>query len=200
MRSRTVMACGLVIVGLVTAACSSGDNSPPRQAVGTTSTSGPTTSTTASTPTSAPAEERAEVAVVRLLRLRNEAFSNPDPARADAYLAPDCACYAQDRSSLANLQTRGWRWESPMFEVLGVKVAGGKDPKLVTLTVVTRRPPERVVDASGALAKPEGPGEDATGYSYLLVRKDGSWRIGDNFRLDLAPEVIRQVIAGGMPA
>lgn len=205
MRSPTATACGIVLVGLVGAACSSsGDSKPRPQAVATTSTTGSTVSTTASTSpstsTSAAPEERAEVAVVRLLRMRNDAFSNPHPARADAYLAPECTCYAQERSSLANLQTQGWRWESPMFEILGVRVAGGKDPNLVTLTVVTRRPPERVVDTSGALAKPMGPGEDAAGYSYLLARKDGSWRIGDNFKLELSPEVIRQIIAAGVPS
>jgi hypothetical protein len=132
--------------------------------------------------------------------MRNDAFSNPDPARADSYIAPECACYQQERMSLTNLQAQGWRWASPMFEVLGVKVVQASNPDLVTLTVVTRRPAERVVNSNGALAKPEGQGEEATGYSYLLVRKDGTWRIGDNFKLDLSPEAIRQIVATGIPS
>jgi endonuclease/exonuclease/phosphatase (EEP) superfamily protein YafD len=190
-----------VAVVLLASACSGDDTSEPRPQAATSETTASTTATTIeSTTTTIPADERAEVAVVRLLRLRNQAFSAPDPALADGYLAPECACYQQERTSLTNLQMQGWHWASPMFEVLGVKVAEASKPDLVTLTVVTRRPPERVVDSSGALAKPEGPGEEATGYSYLLVRKDGAWRIGDNFKLDLSPEAIQQIMAAGVPS
>ena len=202
MKARVLPVAILVALAFVVVACSSSDGSKPHGKVAsTTSTSASTTSTSAaSTTTSSVGNQRADVGVVGLLNLRNEAFANPDPARVDAYLAPECTCYQQERSSLANLQTHGWHWSTPMFEVLGVKVAEASKPDLVTLTVVTRRPPERVVDSSGALARPQGPGEDATGYSYLLVHKDGMWRIGDNFKLDLSPEAIRQIMAAGIPS
>lgn len=200
MTRRALRTSVVFLIGVFAVACSSSGNAKgPGEAVSTTTTTAATTSTTLAPITSAPpAEERAEVAVTRLLRARNETFSNPDPARVDDYLAHECPCYEQERSSLANLQSHGWRWASPMFEVLGVRVAGGKDPNLVTLTVVTRRPPERVVDSSGALAKPEGPGESPTGYSYLLSRQGGQWRIADNFKLELSQDVIQQIVAEGV--
>jgi hypothetical protein len=200
---RASVKAGLIVavaVAVLASACSGDDTKPRPQAASTETTASTTPTTIGSTTTSVPADERAEIAVVRLLRLRNQAFAAPDPALADAYLAPECACYQQERTSLTNLQTQGWHWASPMFEVLGVKVTEASKPELVTLTVVTRRPPERVVDSGGALARPQGPGEEATGYSYLLVRKDGAWRIGDNFKLDLSPETIRQVMAAGIPS
>ena len=200
---RAPIKAGLIVavaVAVLAPACS-GDDAKPRPQAATSETTASTTATTiGSTTTTVPADERADVAVVRLLRLRNQAFAAPDPALADAYLAPECACYQQERTSLTNLRTQGWHWASPMFEVLGVKVTEASKPELVTLTVVTRRPPERVVDSGGALARPQGPGEEATGYSYLLVRKDGAWRIGDNFKLDLSPETIRKVMAAGIPS
>ena len=200
---RASVKAGLIVavaVAVLASACSADDTKPRPQAASTETTASTTPTTIGSTTTTVPADERAEIAVVRLLRLRNQAFAAPDPALADAYLAPECACYQQERTSLNNLQTQGWHWASPMFEVLGVKVTEASKPELVTLTVITRRPPERVVDSGGALARPQGPGEEATGYSYLLVRKDGAWRIGDNFKLDLSPETIRQVMAAGIPS
>ncbi len=201
MKSRAMTVFALAGVAFLAVACPGGDGAERRgQAAATSTTSSTILATTTSSASPAPIEERPEIALVRLLRLRNEAFSNPDPSKADEYLTPECTCYQQERTSLTNLRDKGWRWETPMFEVVGVEVSQASHPDLVTLTVVARRPPERVVDASGALASPQGSGLEPTGYSYLLTRKDGAWKIADNFKLDLSPEVIRQVMARGVPS
>jgi hypothetical protein len=200
-RASALTAFALAGLAFLTVACSGGDPAERRgQAAATSTASSTILATTTSSSSPAAVEERPEVALVRLLRLRNEAFSNPDPSKADAYLTPECTCYQQEQTSLPNLRDKGWHWETPMFEVVGIEVSQASRPDLVTLTVVARRPPERVVDASGALANPQGPGLEPTGYSYLLTRKDGAWKIADNFKLDLSPEVIRQVMARGVPS
>lgn len=175
----------------------------------TSGAAGATTSTTASTTTTTvvpitsttePASDRIEAVVARLLQARNNAFHRPDPAQVDSYLSSGCDCYAQEKATLENLKSRGWHWETPMFEVLGVRVAEQGQPEVVTLTVVARRPPERVVDAAGVLVKPQGPGQEPTGYSFVLVQRDGGWRVGGEVKLDLEPAVLEQITRGGFPS
>lgn len=195
-------ALALVALALVAGACSGDDDSESSEAskpkATTTSTTAPAEDATTST--SPPGPERIEVTVVRLFEARNEAFRQPDPARVDAYLSPGCSCYEQERATLQNLQSRGWHWETPMFELLGVRVVEHDRVDVATLTVVARRPPERVVDANGTLVKPEGSGQKPIGYSVLLVQRDGAWRIGDNTELDLRPDLLDEIIREGIPS
>ncbi|MEW6474318.1 MAG: hypothetical protein AB1679_18860 [Actinomycetota bacterium] len=166
----------------------------------TTSSSTITTVAASPTTTQPPMESRVERVLANLLQRRNEVFAAPDPARVDEYLTPHCSCYADERNSLTTLRDKGWHWATPMFEVLGVRVADRRQPDLVTLTAVVSRPPERVVDQAGNLATPQGPGLEPTGYSFLLSRETGTWKIADTFGLRLAPETIRQIIAEGVPS
>lgn len=201
-RIAPVLALSLVIT--VPSACSSGDDD--RESSGnagtTTSSTAPMTTSTVvpTTSTTAPASDRVEAVVARLLQTRNEAFQRSDPAGVDSYLSSGCDCYAEEKATLENLQSRGWHWETPMFEVLGVRLAEQGQPEVATLTVVARRPPERVVDAAGALVKPQGPGQEPTGYSFVLVQRDGGWRIGGEVKLELEPAVLEQIMREGIPS
>lgn len=195
---------GGVVIGLaLLAACSSSDGKQ-RMASDTQSTSTTTSAVTTSSatlPATAPAAEpRIERVLADLLQRRNQAFSAADPVRIDEYLAPQCSCYPQERTSLTSLRDKGWHWATPMFEVAGVRVSKQQRPDLVVLTAVIRRPPERVVDQAGNLATPQGPGLEPTGYSFLLQHIDGMWKIADNFKLDLTPDLIRQITAEGIPS
>jgi hypothetical protein len=201
---RTASLIVLFLVVTVGSACSGDDDAGESSGA-----AGATTSTTASTTTStfvpitsttAPASDRIEAVVARLLQARNNAFQRPDPAQVDSYLSSGCDCYAEEKATLENLQSRGWHWETPMFEVLGVRVADQAQPEVATLTVVARRPPERVVDAAGALVKPQGPGQEPTGYSFVLVQRDGGWRVGGEVKLDLEPAVLEQITREGVPS
>lgn len=193
----------ILALAFVATACSTDDDtessrSPKPKATTTTATTVRTGEATTSTSVSG--SERIETTMVQLLQLRNEAFRQPDPARVDAYLSPGCGCYEQDRAALQNLQSRSWHWETPMFEVLGVRVVEQDRADLSRLTVVAQRPPERVVDVNGALVKPEGSGQKPIGYSFLLVRRDGAWRIGDSVELDLRPDLLEEIIREGIPS
>jgi hypothetical protein len=192
----------VLALALVATACSGDDDneSQASKQKSSTTTSATVTAADPTTSTSVPGPERIEATVVRLLQSRNEAFRQPDPARVDEYLSSGCSCYEDERATLQNLQSRGWHWETPMFEVLGVRVVEQDRPGLATLTVVARRPPERVVDANGALVKPAGSGQKPTGYSILLVQRDGAWRIGDNAELDLRPDLLDEIIREGVPS
>jgi len=195
---------GALVVMLVLLACSSSGGkernaSKAEPTSTTTSATAATTSTTSPAPTPA-AEPRIELVLADLIKRRNQAFSAPDPAHADEYLASQCSCYAQERTSLTTLRDKGWHWETPMFELVGVRVTDRERADLVILTAVVRRPPERVVDQAGNLATAQGSGLEPTGYSFLLNRVDGVWKIADNFKLDLTPELIRQITAEGIPS
>lgn len=197
---RPVLALALVL--LATCGTSKSHRTPAADQTTTTTATTSMASTTSSTPSpppAPPAEPRIERVLADLLQRRNQLFAAPDPAGADGYLAAQCPCYDQERTSLATLRDKGWHWTTPMFDVVGVRVADRKQADLVTLTAVVRRPPERVVDQTGNLATPEGPGLEPTGYSFLLTRQGESWKIADNFKLDLPADMIRQIMAEGVP-
>jgi hypothetical protein len=200
MRIRGALVASLALL----AACSSSDSKERHASDAqptSTTTSAPSTTSSTTAPTTAPAAQpRIERVLADLLERRNQTFSTPDPARADDYLAPQCSCYTQERTSLTTLRDKGWHWATPMFEVVGVRVSKQERPDLVVLTAVIRRPPERVVDQAGNLTTPQGPGLEPTAYSFLLHRIDGTWKIADNFKLDLAPDLIRQISAEGIPS
>lgn len=201
---RTASLIVLSLVVTVGSACSSDDDDreSSRAAGATTSTAAAMTTSTVvpTTSTTSPASDRVEAVVARLLQARNEAFQRPDPAQVDSYLSSGCDCYTEEKATVQNLQSRSWHWETPMFEVLGVRVADQAQPGVATLTVVSRRPPERVVDAAGALVKPQGPGQEPTGYSFVLVQRDGGWRIGGEVKLELDPAVLEQIMREGIPS
>ncbi|MGH9011609.1 MAG: hypothetical protein ACRDYF_17460, partial [Acidimicrobiia bacterium] len=157
-----------VVLLTILVACSQGagkEEDRSQAKVVTTNSSTTTTAAASPAPTQPPVEPRVERVLASLLQRRNEVFAAPDPLRVDEYLAPNCSCYADERNSLTTLRDKGWHWATPMFEVLGVRVADRKQPDLVTLTAVVSRPPERVVDQTGNLATPEGPGIEPAGYS-----------------------------------
>lgn len=195
---------GVVLLAIL-AACSrgGGKKQDPSQAKVVTTTSSSSMTTTVSAPpvtTKPTVEPRVERILANLLQRRNEVFAAPDPLRVDEYFAAQCGCYADERNSLTTLRDKGWYWATPMFEVLGVRVTDQKQPDLVTLTAVVSRPPERVIDQAGNLATPEGPGLEPTGYSFLLSRETGAWKIADTFGLSLTPGAIQQITAGGVPS
>jgi hypothetical protein len=120
------------------------------------------------------------LAIMRdILTYRHHIYENPQPNLLDQIYDPRCPCYAQERKALADLATRGWRYNDKGVTVLRAKLLGraAGDASIVAVEVVSRSFPQVLVDRNGKILERKS-GSPATKTPYELVRgKDGRWRV-----------------------
>lgn len=195
-RRLLVPALSVVLAAAALGACSS-ERPAEERAASPATTAGGDAAPSTSGPESAGRDGAA--AFVRLMRLRNEVYMAPEPERVDRYVAPECPCYDAERQALTELEQNGWRWVTPVLQVVGLRVDESSDDR-VTMTVVGSRPGERVESGPGELVQPQGEGLAPTGFRAVVVRREGAWRIADFAPLELDPAAIEEVIQAGLPA
>ncbi|HLF40566.1 MAG TPA: hypothetical protein VI854_03720 [Acidimicrobiia bacterium] len=189
---------------LALAACSSdgsdsGGSENGDEAVTTTATGdGATTTSTAASGRLIVSGDGSR-ALVSLVKLRNEIYFEPDPARVDNYLSPECPCYQAERDALTELQQNGWKWITPVLNVVGVRI-DEDSPDRAALTIVATRPAERVEESAGVLARPVGPGLAPTGFRAVVGRRSSAWKLLEFTPAELSQEAIDALIREGVPA
>jgi hypothetical protein len=120
------------------------------------------------------------LAIMRdILTYRHRIYENPQPNLLDQIYDRRCPCYAQERKALADLASRGWRYNDKGITVLKAKLLGrgtGKPPS-VALDVVERVNPEVLLDRSGKI-RSQKPGSANKTVTYELVQgADHRWRV-----------------------
>lgn len=188
----------LALVFVLGGACS-GDGGSDGAAGPTTTTT--TTEAVASTTTSVVvvAPTRIEQVLAQMLVLRNQVFSSPDPNRVKEYALDECPCAEEDRKSLEGLAVRFEHWDSPQLELRGVRVASRPGPDEVVLEAVVGRPPERVVNRSGAVIRGQGSGLPNFPARFVLRRVDGRWRLVEVANIELPAATVEAIAAAGVP-
>jgi hypothetical protein len=169
------------------------------QVAGLTTT---TTLTVASTATTAlvTTPTRVEQVLAQLLAVRNQIFSSPDANRVPEYALAECPCAEEDKKSLAGLATRFEHWDSPQLELRGARVATRPGADEVVLETVVGRPPERVINRTGALIRGQGQGLPNFPVRFVLRRRDGNWRLAEVGNIQLPPATVEAIAAGGVPS
>ena len=136
------------------------------------------TSTTQVAPPKATGEDW--LAIMRdILTYRHQLYENPQPSLLDQIYDKRCPCYAQERSTLANLERRGWRYNDKGVTVLKTKLLGraAGNASIVAVEVITRSFPQVLVDRTGKILERES-GSLVTKTPYELLRgNDGRWRV-----------------------
>ncbi len=186
------MAVTVAVVGL---ACG-GDK--PEDASSSTTTAAAPASTATTVAVAAPT--RVEQVLAQLLALRNQIFSSPDPNRVAEYALAECPCAEEDSKSLKGLSVRFEHWDSPQLELRGVRVASRPNADEVVLEAVVGRPPERVVNRSGAVIRGQGQGLPNFPARFVLRRRDGNWRLAEVANLELPQATVDAIAAGGVPS
>lgn len=181
-------------------ACGGGsDGGNGEQATGSTTT---TAAAVASTATTAPTADPTRVGQVlaRLLAVRNQVFSSPDANRVAEYALAECPCSEEDRRSLEGLAKRFRHWDSPQLELRGARVASRPGADEVVLEAVVGRPPERIINRTGALIGGQGQGLPNFPVRFVLRRRDGNWRLAEVGNIELPPATVDAVVAAGVPS
>ena len=194
---RTVIT-AMVLIGAV--ACTGGDDDGASSSTSTTEAETSTTTTTEpSTTTSAlSTDDQLRQTVVDLLETRNEILMNPDPARVEEWLSPECSCFQFEHDQVANLAAAGHHYGGKDFILMGVRVSD-RDPQAPIFTVALRTDAFPVLDASGTEVDQVAP-LDPRGISVIIARREGLWMVIDlTFLAQLEPEVLNAVIAEGLP-
>ena len=187
------------MVAVVGGACSGGsDGADAEQAAATTTTAAAAATTTTAATVTTPT--RVEQVLAQLLTLRNQIFSSPDPGRVGEYAQAECPCAEEDRKSLQGLAERFEHWDSAQLELRGARVATRSGPDDVILEAVVGRPPERVVNRSGSLIRGQGEGLPDFPARFVIGRRDGNWRLVEVGSLELPPDVVAAIAAGGVPS
>jgi hypothetical protein len=187
-----------VLVAVLGGACGGGDGNSG-QGGGPTSTTAAPAPTTATTATVVANPTRVEQVLAQLLAVRNQIFSSPDPNRLAEYALDECPCAEEDRKSLQGLSVRSEHWESPQLQLRGARVATRPGPDEAVLEAVVGRPPERVVNRSGALIRGQGEGLPNFPVRFVLRRRDGNWRLAEVANIELPPATVDAIAAAGVP-
>ena len=191
-RALVVITTATVLAG----ACGGGGSDGGEDAGSTTTTAAPPSSTTVTTtvPT------RIEQVLAQLLVVRNQIFSSPDPNRVTEYALAECPCAEEDRTSLEGLVKRFEHWDTPQLELRGARVAERTGPDRVVLEAVVGRPPERVVNRSGAIIGGLGQGLPDFPVRFVLRRgADSRWRLAEVGTIELPQAEVEAIAAAGVP-
>ncbi|MGH8975803.1 MAG: hypothetical protein ACRD0C_21670, partial [Acidimicrobiia bacterium] len=194
LRSAVIVAVMVTVPGV---ACGGDGNS--EQGGGSTATTAAPAPTTATTATVAANPTRVEQVLAQLLAVRNQIFSSPDPNRVAEYALAECPCAEEDRKSLQGLSVRFEHWDSPQLELRGARVAARPGTDEAVLEAVVGRPPERVVNRTGALIRGQGQGLPNFPVRFVLRRRDGNWRLAEVANTELPPATVDAIAAAGVP-
>jgi hypothetical protein len=189
-----------VIVAVAGAACGggSGGGDGEQAARSTTTTAAAVASTATTAPVANPT--RVEQVLAQLLTVRNQIFSSPDPNRVAEYALAECPCAEEDRKSLVGLAERFRHWASAQLELRGVRVATRPGADEVVLEAVVGRPPERVINRTGAVVGGQGQGLANFPARFVLRRRDGNWRLAEVGNIELPPATVDAIAAAGVPS
>jgi hypothetical protein len=179
-------------------ACGGSDGGKGDQAGSTTTTVAAMASTASTAPVATPT--RVEQVLAQLLAVRNQIFSSPDANRVAEYALAECPCAEEDKKSLAGLATRFEHWDSPQLELRGARVATRPGADEVVLETVVGRPPERVINRTGALIGGQGQGLPNFPVRFVLRRRDGNWRLAEVGTIQLPPATVEAIAAAGVPS
>jgi hypothetical protein len=168
------------------------------ESAGSTTTAAAVASTATTAPLANPT--RVEQVLARLLTLRNQVFSSPDAKRVTEYALDECPCSEEDRKSLAGLATRFHHWDSPQLELRGARVASRPGADEVVLEAVVGRPPERIINRTGAVIGGQGQGLPNFPVRFVLRRRDGNWRLAEVGNIELPQETVDAIVAAGVPS
>lgn len=98
------------------------------------------------------------------------------PELVDLIYNPRCDCYKNLKDDLADMQSRGWRYQGGGFKIISLRVVEDFGD-LVRLEVRDEQSPQSIVDRSGAVLK-SSPGRHPANFSILLtLEDDGRWRV-----------------------
>jgi hypothetical protein len=186
----------LAAVGVACGGRSGGGNGD--QAASSTTTTAAVASTTTTAPSADPI--RVEQVLARLLAVRNQIFSSPDPNRVVEYALAECPCSEEDKKSLAGLARRFEHWDSPQLELRGARVASRPGADDVVLEAVVGRPPERIINRTGAVIGGQGQGLPNFPVRFVLRRRDGNWRLAEVGTIQLPPATVDAIVAAGVPS
>jgi hypothetical protein len=171
------LAIGLVVILLLQGRHPTGQAAPTTTAVPSTSVPPPPT-TSKPNPPKATGENWLAI-MSDILTYRHSLYENPQPNLLDQIYDKRCPCYAQERSALADLARKGWRYNDNGVKVLKAKLLGrgsGK-PASVALDVVERVFPQILVDRSGKIIQKRA-GTSARTTTYELVQGDDlKWHV-----------------------
>jgi hypothetical protein len=171
------LAIGLVVILLLQGRHPTGQAAPTTTAVPSTSVPPPPT-TSKPNPPKATGENWLAI-MSDILTYRHSLYENPQPNLLDQIYDKRCPCYAQERSALADLARKGWRYNDNGVKVLKAKLLGrgsGK-PASVALDVVERVFPQILVDRSGKIIQKRA-GTSARTTNYELVQGDDlKWHV-----------------------
>lgn len=108
----------------------------------------------------------------------NDLFMNPDPARVDEFVDPECECYDQFKELLRGLAEKGERYDRATAELVKTRLLDHPAPGEARVVVTLRSPAPRLLDRNGdviqTLEEFEGDAE------YVLRRSpSGQWRLLD---------------------
>jgi hypothetical protein len=189
----------VAMVAVAGGACGGSGGGDGEETSGSTTTTAAAASSTATTvPPAAPT--RVEQVLAQLLVVRNQIFSSPDANRVGEYALDECPCSEEDRTSLTGLAKRLERWASPQLELRGARVASRPGADEVVLEAVIGRPPERVVNRTGALIRGQGQGLPDFPARFVLRRRDGNWRLAEVGNIELPPETVKAIADAGVPS
>ena len=187
-------------IATLAGACGGGSgDGDGEEAGGTTTTAEAVSSTATTAPLAGPT--RIEQVLAELLALRNQVFSSPDPSRVNEYALAECRCAEEDRKSLEGLAQRFEHWDSPQLELRGARVAERPNADMVVLEAVVGRPPERVVNRSGAIVGGQGQGLPNFPARFVLRRRiSGKWGLFEVGNIELPQAEIDAIAAAGVPS
>ena len=194
---RTVIT-AMVLIGA--AACTGGDDDGASSSTSTTEAETSTTTTTEpSTTTSAlSTDDQLRQTVVDLLETRNEILMNPDPARVEEWLSPECSCFQFEHDQVANLAAAGHHYGGKDFVLLGVRLTD-PDPQFPLALVVISGDAVPIVDVAGTQVD-EVPASGVAGIGVTLERDAGKWVVSDlKLLTELDPAVRDAVMEEGLP-
>jgi len=114
-----------------------------------------------------------------ILTYRHYLYEHPQPNLLDQIYDKRCPCYAQERSTLANLQRRGWKYDDKGVQVLKAKLLGRgtAKPPSVALDVVEHVYPQVLIDRSGKTIQKRARSTTKTTTYELVQGDDHQWRV-----------------------
>jgi hypothetical protein len=127
-------------------------------------------------PTASPSPPDLRVSLVALDAARADGYADPAAADPDAWVAPSCACRAEDVRRLRALARRGLRLRGHRTTLLGLAVVRA-GPDRATLLVTDRLGSYAAVDARGRTVA-RWPASGPRRWRITLVRTSGRWLLG----------------------
>ena len=189
----------MISLAAVAGACGGGSGGGDGEQAAASTTTVATLASTATT-ASVTTPTRVEQVLAQLLAVRNQIFASPDANRVAEYALVECPCAEEDKKSLVGLAARFEHWDSPQLELRGARVATRPGADEVVLEAVVGRPPERVINRTGALIRGQGQGLPNFPVRFVLRRRDGNWRLAEVTNIELPPATVEAIAAAGVPS